>query len=157
MVKASADASVKNHLRAIAETSSVMVQHYWGQYLNNALTEAEAKEKAAQTLLSHQIGMTGYIYVVNSNGIIKVHPEQELIGTNQSSHVHVKKQIQLRNGYLEYDWSNPSEDKVRPKALSMAYFVPTDERKKAATICWMVAAKLYEAEKLSVLKRRLFC
>lgn len=137
MVKTSADASVKNHLRAIAETSSVMVQHYWGQYLNNVLTEAEAKEKAAQTLLSHQIGMTGYIYVVNSNGIIKVHPEQELIGTNQSSHVHVKKQIQMRNGYLEYDWSNPSEDKVRPKALSMAYFAPWD---------WIISATSYRNE-----------
>jgi diguanylate cyclase (GGDEF)-like protein/PAS domain S-box-containing protein len=135
MVKSAADASIKNHLRAVAEKNNEIVLHYYGEYQKGRLNEAEAQEKAGQVLLSQSIGKTGYIYCVNSKGMLQVHPK--INGADLSKHDFIRQQIQVKEGYLEYDWANPGEEKPRRKALYMTYFGPWD---------WILSVSSYREE-----------
>ncbi|HSO20776.1 MAG TPA: cache domain-containing protein, partial [Desulfosarcina sp.] len=80
MVRTSAATSIKNHLRAVAEKNRDIATHFHGQALAGTLTQAEARRRAAEVFLSQPIGTTGYIYCLDSDGIIDVHPKQSLIG-----------------------------------------------------------------------------
>ncbi len=86
------------------------------------MTEADAKRLAADILLSQSIGITGYLYCLDSRGVLKVHPKESLRDTDISSYGFVQEQIHRKEGYLEYDWKNPDDDEIRPKALYMTYF-----------------------------------
>jgi signal transduction histidine kinase len=88
-------------------------------------------------LLSQTIGSTGYNYCIDSRGVAVVHPNKGVLGNDYSYRGFIKKQITLRNGYLEYDWQNPGEPTPRPKALYMAYFEPWD---------WIVSVSSYRSE-----------
>jgi PAS domain S-box-containing protein len=137
MVKTSATASVKNYLRATSEKSRQIALHYYSKQLAGELTEAQAKEQAAEILLSQSIGISGYIYCLSSEGIVLVHPEQAMMNVDVSEHAFVQEQIKSREGYIEYEWRNPGEPLVRPKALYMAYFDPWD---------WIISASSYRNE-----------
>ncbi|HUX36526.1 MAG TPA: methyl-accepting chemotaxis protein [Rectinemataceae bacterium] len=128
---------VKNYLRGIAGRDRDLVAHYYGLYVSGAMSEAEAKREAAAALLSQKIGSTGYVYCVDSQGIIRVHPKRELVGTDLSGNDFIRKQKAEKTGYLEYDWANPGENVKRPKALYMEYFAPWD---------WIISASSYRAE-----------
>jgi signal transduction histidine kinase/DNA-binding response OmpR family regulator len=137
MVKTTARASILNHLRAIAEKNREIVEHLYQQYLNGEMTEAAAKNLAADILLSQRIGITGYLYCLDSQGVLKVHPRQALRNVDISSYGFVQEQIRRKEGYLEYDWKNPDDDEIRPKALYMTYFAPWD---------WIISASSYRKE-----------
>ena len=49
----------------------------------------------------------------------------------------VGQMTQRRQGYLEYDWKNPGEEKARPKALYMSYFKSWD---------WIISVSAYRSE-----------
>ncbi len=92
----------------------------------------------AVNMLSDQtVGKTGYIYCINSNGIFVVHPMEGGLG-NDFSHIgYIQSQIKTKEGYLEYEWKNPGESKVRPKAIYMTYFEPWD---------WIISVSSYASE-----------
>ncbi|MBF0211521.1 MAG: cache domain-containing protein [Desulfamplus sp.] len=104
------------------------------------LFETEAKNLARDLLLSQKIGETGYIYCVDSNGIVKVHPKLPY-NFDASLFDFVKKQTIEKDGYIEYNWGNPGEYFERPKVLYMKYFEPWD---------WIVSVSSYRAEFLSL-------
>jgi two-component system NtrC family sensor kinase len=135
MVESSADLSIKNHLSAMCHVNKGVVQYYYDLFLQGKLTEQQAKDQAAKVLLTQKIGKTGYIYCLNSQGILQVHPE--MLGEDVSNHTHVQIQIARKEGYLEYDWKNPGEESPRPKALHMTYFQPWD---------WIISASSYRSE-----------
>lgn len=135
MVKSAADASIKNHLRTVAEKNSEIVWHYYGEYRQGRMSEETAKEKAGQLLLSQIIGKTGYIYCVNSKGVLQVHPK--INGSDLSKYDFIRQQKQVKEGYLEYEWANPGEEVPRLKALYMTYFGPWD---------WIISASSYREE-----------
>ncbi len=137
IVRATADASVKNYLRTGAERNRDIVAHIYHQYQAGLLTEAEAKAQAADLLLSQVIGETGYIYIINSAGTLEVHPKATLRGTNILEHNFAQRQIERKEGYLEYDWQNPDDDHPRAKALYMTYFAPWD---------WIISVSSYREE-----------
>jgi PAS domain S-box-containing protein len=137
MVKTAADVSIKNHLRAVAEKNREIVTHFHDQFQQGFLNEPTARSRAMDVLLSQTIGKTGYIYCVNSSGVIEVHPKRGLPGADLSSHEFILEQIQRKNGYLEYDWKNPEERESRPKALYMLYFEPWD---------WIISVSSYRSE-----------
>ena len=137
MVKTSATASIKNYLRAIAEKNRDIVTRFYEMSLRNELTPSEAKQRAAEILLSQTIGTSGYIYCVDSNGTVLVHPRSSLLKANVAHHAFVSKQMTSRQGYLEYEWKNPGEKKARAKALYMVYFEPWD---------WIISATTYRME-----------
>lgn len=140
MVKTSADASIKSYLRAIAEKNRDIVSHYYEQSKKGILTEQKAKEEAGKVLLSQTIGKTGYIFVLNvkkspKSIILAVHPKIQ--GKDVAYVDFVQKSAQIKNGYLEYDWKNPGEEKTREKAMYLTYFEPWE---------WVVAASSYREE-----------
>jgi PAS domain S-box-containing protein len=137
MVNNAAELSIKNYLRAIAEKNRDVAQYYYGLYQSGELTEEEAIKRARRVLLSQTIGKTGYIYCLDSHGIIVNHPHNDLMGADLSEHAFIQDQKARRIGYLEYDWKNPSETRVRAKALYMTYFKPWD---------WIISASSYRDE-----------
>jgi|GEM_PF-3699536 len=124
MARASADTSIKNHLRAVAEKNLEIVEYLYAQFQSGALSESAAKDQARAILLSQTIGKTGYIYILDSNGIILIHPKSALHGAVLSEYDFIQDQRARKAGYLEYDWKNPGESQARPKALYMNYFAP---------------------------------
>jgi PAS domain S-box-containing protein len=137
MVKTAADTSIKNHLRTLADNYKHIAENYHKRYLSGEMTLEEAKTEVSKLLLEPTIGSTGYLYIVDSEGILEVHPVDELVETSIETFDFGKKQIELKTGYIEYDWKNPEDTKTRPKALYMTYFEPWD---------WIISASSYREE-----------
>jgi PAS domain S-box-containing protein len=137
LVQTSAAVSIKNHLRAVAEKNLDLVRHLYDEYRRGSLSLEQAKASAATLMLSQPIGESGYIYCVDSLGIVRVHPQTALLDTDVSGFAFVREQLKLKEGYIEYDWKNPGETQMRPKALYMLYFAPWD---------WIISASTYRKE-----------
>ncbi len=137
MVRTSASVSIKNHLRAVAEKNREIANHFYHRALTGAMTMNEAKARTREVMLSQTIGKTGYIYCIDSRGVILIHPENALIDVDLSDYTFIADQKSRKVGYLEYNWQNPGEDRPRPKALYMTYFEPWD---------WIVSVSSYRTE-----------
>lgn len=135
MVKSASEASIKNNLRAVADMNRTIVQHYYDEFRQGRLSEEDAKKKAGEILLSQTVGESGYIYCLDSKGVLRVHPK--LSGTDVSKYDFIRQQIRTKAGYLEYDWANPGERATRKKALYMTYFGPWD---------WIISISSYRDE-----------
>jgi signal transduction histidine kinase len=137
MIRQSASQAVVNHLRALAESHLKTIEYIYSEYQSGKISEPEARRRARNFLLKQTIGDSGYIYCVDSQGVIRAHPKRQLINADLSQYAFIQYQMQHKNGYLEYDWKNPGETKVRPKALYMIYFAPWD---------WIISASSYRQE-----------
>ena len=137
LIKTSASVSIKNRLHAIAEKNLDIVQYYYSKYRSGLLSRSEAIKIIEEIFSSQSIGISGYIYCLNSKGIVTVHPNDKVRGSDVSKFAFVRQQMEIKDGYLEYDWKNPGEEKERPKALYMVYFKPLD---------WIISASSYREE-----------
>ncbi|MFH2002223.1 MAG: cache domain-containing protein, partial [Planctomycetota bacterium] len=137
MSKSSADSAIKNHLSAVAQKNKEIIAHCHKKAQTGVISDGQARAMAGEILLSQTIGKTGYIYCINSNGIVTVHPKPAMIGADVSNEDFVRYQMTHKEGYLEYEWQNPDETSKRSKALSMTYFEPWD---------WIVSASSYREE-----------
>ncbi|WP_207691966.1 cache domain-containing protein [Desulfonema limicola] len=137
MVKTSANVSIKNHLRAVAEKNKEIAAFYYSQYEKGIISEHEAKKRASEVLLCQTIGKTGYIYCLDSKGICVLHPQEAVVGVDYSDRAFVQEQKSKKYGYIEYDWKNPGEDHFRPKAVYMSYFEPWD---------WIISVSSYRED-----------
>lgn len=126
LVMTSANSSIKNMLRGVAEKNVEILNYYYNKYKNGELSESQAYQEASDILLSQKIGKTGYIYCLNNAGYLKIHPRKQLIDTYVGNNDFVKIQLEKRDGYLEYFWANPEDSIKKPKALYMKYFEPWD-------------------------------
>jgi PAS domain S-box-containing protein len=140
MVKASADASIKNYLRAIAEKSRDVVSYYARQSEEGLLTREEAQERAGKVLLSQTVGETGYIFVWDGRRAprsipLAVHPVIQ--GQDVAYVDFVQEGVKKKRGYMEYKWKNPGEKTARDKAMYLAYFEPWK---------WIIAVSSYREE-----------
>lgn len=137
MVQTTAAASIRNRLRAAAEKNREIIQDIYSQFKKGLITEKTAKNNARRILFSQIIGKTGYIYCVNSKGIAVVHPNTNIKDKNFLYREFIKKQINRKEGYLEYEWKNPGESQKKFKALYMTYFEPWD---------WIISVSSYREE-----------
>ncbi len=137
MVETAATVSIKNHLRAIAEKNLEIIRQIHQDFLADKLTETQARKMAVGILLSQTVGDTGYIYCIDSLGIVEVHPREKVRGTSVAARDFVQTQIREKQGYLEYNWKNPGETHERAKALYMTYFEPWD---------WIISVSSYKSE-----------
>ena len=137
MVRTSASVSIKNHLRAVAEKNREIALHFYNKALAGEISMAAAQQQTREVMLSQTIGKTGYIYCIDSQGIILIHPEKALIRVDLSEHAFIAEQKIRKVGYLEYNWKNPGETHPRPKALYMTYFEPWD---------WIISVTSYRNE-----------
>lgn len=136
-VEAAASITIRNHLQAIAERNLDIIRNHFLLVEQGLITRKEAINRLTYILLSQKVGSSGYIYCLDSQGVVVVHPNELLLGTNVSDFAFVRKQVESKRGYLEYDWKNPGEEVARPKALYMAYFEPLD---------WIISASSYRSE-----------
>lgn len=137
LVRTSAAVSIKNYLRGVAEKNLEILASIHHQELQGEFSSDEARRQAARVLLSQTIGESGYIYCLDGNGIVVVHPSADLLQSDVSEYAFVKDLMVKKRGYLEYDWQNPGEQTARPKALYMMHFEPWD---------WFIAVSSYREE-----------
>lgn len=137
MVRTAAATSIKNHLKAIAEKNKEIVQAIYKDFLSGLITEDAAKALCRKILFSQTIGKTGYIFCANSDSIAIEHPNPGVAGKNFAHHPFVHDMIRMKTGYLEYNWKNPEDAALKPKAMYMSYFEPWD---------WIIAASTYREE-----------
>ena len=124
LIDSAVNTSIKNYLDAITQINKEIVASYYTRFKAGEISEDAAKNEVEKILLAERVGQTGYIYVVDSNGLLKVHPY--LKSTDLSRFDFIKTQINKKYGYLEYSWKNPSDSEEKKKALSMTYFQPWD-------------------------------
>ncbi|EKD35339.1 MAG: hypothetical protein ACD_75C01948G0001, partial [uncultured bacterium] len=143
LVETATEVSLKNYLRATAEKNLEVAAFYHQRVVQGQLTEENAKSLVAEIFLGQHIGESGYVYTINSNGVLQVHPEPSLVGVDISGYDFVGDQKRRKNGYLVYDWQNPGELQKRGKALYMSYFEPWD---------WIISVSTYRSEFLQLVK-----
>lgn len=143
LVETATEVSLKNYLRATAEKNLEVAAFYHQRVVQGLLTEENAKSLVAEIFLGQHIGESGYVYTINSNGVLQVHPEPSLVGVDISGYDFVGDQKRRKNGYLVYDWQNPGELQKRGKALYMSYFEPWD---------WIISVSTYRSEFLQLVK-----
>ncbi len=110
--------------------------------LETALQTIENHEQAdldeiTTALLDIRVAEAGYVYVIDAEGSIVIHPDPELVGQTLGSTEPVVSQLHLRSGYLEYTWQNTFEPSPLPKGLVMGEYDPRS---------WIVAATTYRSE-----------
>ncbi len=137
LIETAASVSIKNRLQAIAEKNLDIAQYYYSKYRSGLLTRPQAIKIIEEIFQSQSIGISGYIYCLNSKGIVIIHPNDQVRNSDVSEYDFVQKQIEIKDGYLEYDWKNPGEPKERPKALYMVYYKPLD---------WIISVSSYRKE-----------
>ncbi len=136
-VRTAVDVSIRNHLRAVAEKNREIIAGLHARQQAGELTRDQAQARASEILSSQRIGRTGYLYCLNSKGVVTFHPRPGNLGRDVSEFAFVRQQTRAREGYLEYQWKNPGEADLRPKALYMTYFEPWD---------WIISASSYREE-----------
>ncbi len=137
LIKTAAAVSIRNRLRAIAEKNLDIAEYYYNKYRSGLLTRQQAYNIIEETFMSQRIGLSGYIFCLNSDADMLMHPNDKLQGTNVGHYKLAKKQIELKDGYIEYEWKNPEKMEKRPKALYMCYFKPLD---------WIISVSSYREE-----------
>ncbi len=142
MVQLATETSIRHHLRAIAEKNLELVELLHRDVKNGTLTTNEAQEQAQRFFLNQKVGDTGYTYVLDTTGHLQVHPVPGLLNRDLRDFRFIREQVYRKNGYIEYDWKNPGETRLRPKALYMMYFEPWD---------WIISVSTYREEFVSLL------
>lgn len=137
MVETALDVSIRNHLRGIAEKNAAVFHKLHLDVLSGKMELSKAKLLAEEILMSQPIGETGYIYILNGNGEVLIHPYKEMKNKDVSDKRIFQIQSQKKEGYIEYDWKNPGEKEARSKALYMVYFEPWD---------WIISVSSYREE-----------
>lgn len=137
MVETVAISSIKKHLKTIAELNFEIVNGIYQRSISGEISKYEAMKLADKILLSQKVGKNGYLYAINSKGIVKVHPDKNIIEENVSKHSFIKRQMSFENSYIEYKWRNTDEIEEREKVLYMIYFKPWD---------WIISISAYKSD-----------
>ena len=122
MVTASVTVSIKNYLRAVAEKNLDIVSSMYTKFQEGTLSEQEAKSRAAEVILSQAIGSSGYLYCLDSQGKVTVHPKAALIGTSVKDFSFVQHMTLSKEGYLEYDWKKSRREPAPGKGVVYVLF-----------------------------------
>ena len=137
LIRTAADISVKNSLQAMATQNFEIAEYYYSKHRSGLISYQEAVDTIEEIFLSQAIGISGYIYCLNSKGDVFIHPNDKVKGSNVSQYDFVQQQMAIKDGYLEYEWQNPEEKKKRSKALYMIYYKPMD---------WIISVTSYRSE-----------
>lgn len=116
-----------------------------GSYLDETYEdlafENEAFAELKDQIKAKKVGDTGYIYVIDTSGNLKIHPFRE--GENifdtrdEDGRYFIREMCANREGWIRYPWRNAGEKSARMKIVRYAYFEPWE---------WIVAVGSYEDE-----------
>ncbi|TVR75317.1 MAG: hypothetical protein EA427_00325, partial [Spirochaetaceae bacterium] len=127
--------SIVGYLTAKTETALTTIEMI--ERTSDHLAGNPLIDLIAQHLLSTRVARSGYIYVIDSDGHVVIHPDEETQGRVIPEIEPIKTQLEMKNGYIEYTWQNSFEPLPLPKALHMAEYSPRG---------WIVSATAYREE-----------
>jgi len=114
---------------------------YIDETYDNPAAEKKAFEELKQKIKAKKVGKTGYIYVLDNKGTLRIHPDaegQNIYDTRDSNGVRfVQTMIEEKEGWIHYDWRNSGERFPRRKIVRYLYYKPWN---------WIVAVGSYEEE-----------
>lgn len=119
--------SVSRHaLEVQAEEAVALARAYQEAVKSGGLSAAEAQTEVRKYLKTKKIGQTGYIYVLDSQGTLTVHPAKE--GQNLIKYNFIKEITAKKNGWIQYPWLNEElgETEARDKVVAFRYFPDWD-------------------------------
>jgi two-component system NtrC family sensor kinase len=116
-----------------------------GGYLEETYEDIEFEKRSfaeLQDRIKHKrVGQTGYIYCLDGNGLLTIHPDQEGLNIRESrdrdGRFFIRQMLENKNGWIRYPWQNVGEPEQRMKIVRYRYFRPWD---------WIVAVGSYEDE-----------
>jgi len=128
-----------------------------GSYLDETYEDLAFENRAFQELKNQIkakiVGQTGYIYIVDTSGYLKIHPFQEgenlLQEQDEEGRYFIREMCEKKKGWIRYPWQNIGEDAPRMKIVRYDYFEPWQ---------WVVAVGSYEDEfygPANAIKRRI--
>ncbi len=134
--------------------NKIVAYRYWpewdwiiaaGGYLDETYDDPRFEEKALallkQRISSKKVGQTGYIYCLNRNGTLTIHPDAEgenlINATDADGHAFIAEMAAAKEGWIRYPWRGTHDSKARMKIVRYRYFEPWD---------WIVAVGSYEDE-----------
>lgn len=94
-----------------------------------------------QKIKNKKVGRTGYIYCMDTQGTLHIHPEDEGLNiaerTDFTGNPFVREMVQNKHGWIRYPWRGTEDSLPRMKIVRYLYFKPWD---------WIVAVGSYEDE-----------
>lgn len=130
----------KDDLNHIAFFTADLLNAYLGDDISS-----ELKEKAfldmKSIIRSKKVGDTGYIYIIDMEGNLIVHPAREgdniYNATDSEGKYFIQEMIKNKNGWIRYPWKNPGEKEARYKIVRYIFYEPKN---------WIIAVGSYENE-----------
>jgi two-component system, NtrC family, sensor kinase len=119
----------------------IAVSSYLDETYEDTAFERRSFNELKESLKSKKVGSTGYIYCMDSQGNLTIHPDSE--GRNlheaqdSNGHFFIREMCEKKDGWIRYPWKNPGDATARMKIVRYAYFAPWD---------WIVAVGSYEDE-----------
>ncbi|WDP89650.1 MAG: cache domain-containing protein [Desulfobacter sp.] len=137
LIRTTAGITIKTRLQGIAEKNFEIAEYYYSKHRSGLMTRQQAINTIEEIFLNQSIGISGYIYCLNSRGDAIIHPNERIKGINLAHMEFARKQMAMKDGYLEYKWKSQGDDSPRLKAVFMAYYKPLD---------WIISASTYMDE-----------
>ena len=137
-------ANVQTYLRSKVETGSDLLAAAIEEAEKTGASLEETLKQSIKHLLYFQVGGSGYFYAIDMQGNVIFHPDENIVGTDQTGKEPVDQQLVLRSGYLEYMWQNTFESSPRRKALYMRYL---------PRLGWILTVTSYRAEFIDMVDR----
>ena len=128
----------RDQLASLVAQAASVTDHYYKLSQQNALPEAEAKQKALEAIAAMRHGADGYISINDSKPVIVMHPiKTDLNGKDVSNftdpngkHLFVEivkaGNAEGSKGFVEYLWPKPGADKPQEKTSAVQRFAPWD-------------------------------
>jgi len=140
----------KDDLQHMAEFTIDLLRSYDKQYQDfrqdiSGSLESELASDAFNDLKNKiknkQVGKTGYIYCIDRNGTLRIHPEAEgrniIDATDSNGNPFIREMIEKKSGWIRYPWKNVGDSATRMKIVRYEYFKVWD---------WIIAVGSYEDE-----------
>lgn len=107
--------------------------------------------KFRSSVMEMKIGQTGYVYVMDKNGYMRIHPSLEGKNVREmrdaTGYDFVGEMLEKKNGVVRYQWIDPGKDKPREKVAAYAYFPEWE---------WLVVSSTYVDELTEELTGNIF-
>jgi len=116
-----------------------------GGYLDETSEDSAFERKSfaelKENIKAKKVGVTGYIFCVDSKGTFTLHPDSEgknfLDARDSDGFPFIREMCRKKSGWIRYPWKNVGDSSPRMKIVRYEYFKPWD---------WIVAVGSYEDE-----------
>ena len=114
---------------------------YLDETYDNQSFERSSFELLKDKIKQKKVGVTGYIFCMDSKGTFTVHPTSEgknfINASGEDGTKFIEEMCKKKSGWIRYSWRNKGEPSPRMKIVRYDYFAPWD---------WIIAVGSYEDE-----------